>query len=568
MQQRRFLSEMAGRTAAIVSVVVVGVSFVTCGGPARTSSEIPRDLPDLVVAARSSSDGSLSPGAPFTLTVSVRNLGDGASASTKLRYYRSTDASVTTADTEVGTRALRRIGASGSAGESVELTAPSSVGTYYYGACVDAVADESDTTNNCSASVKVDVVAQSRRVDISPRSLTFEAVGDSETVTVRILDENGDEDTAAAFDWTVSSPAGGPCCAIKEVNDGLEVTMNKAGNIQVDLSSADAQSVRLQVTAYQKATTLEISTNSLSLEGDETDTLSATVKDANGHAIEGRTIYWTTSDSEVVTVEGADAGGETGATATVTAVAAGTATVTARHTVEISGTATVTVTEDQAAEGPQPPQSAEKVREFVFDFSDGVHGFVAGFADYPPAHAGSYELTSGYRTLPPPLEQQSALFISGDNHSDDLFMFFKGPIDGLARDVRYNVTVSVEIATSVPSECVGVGGAPGESVYVKAGATATEPLAVMDGKYLRMNIDVGNQSNGGTEAVVLGNVANSVICGQPSRWELKSFEAKSVPSPVSISADGRAWVLVGADSGFEAVTEIYFTQVSVTLTPE
>ena len=30
-------------------------------------------------------------------------------------------------------------------------------GTYYYGACVDAVADESDTTNNCSPSVQVTV---------------------------------------------------------------------------------------------------------------------------------------------------------------------------------------------------------------------------------------------------------------------------------------------------------------------------------------------------------------------------------------------------------------------------
>ena len=31
------------------------------------------------------------------------------------------------------------------------------MGAYYYGACVDAVTDESDTTNNCSASVQVDV---------------------------------------------------------------------------------------------------------------------------------------------------------------------------------------------------------------------------------------------------------------------------------------------------------------------------------------------------------------------------------------------------------------------------
>ena len=41
--------------------------------------------------------------------------------------------------------------------ESVDLAAPSTEGTYYYGACVDAVANEPDRTNNCSSSVRVKV---------------------------------------------------------------------------------------------------------------------------------------------------------------------------------------------------------------------------------------------------------------------------------------------------------------------------------------------------------------------------------------------------------------------------
>ena len=39
------------------------------------------------------------------------------------------------------------------------MTAPATAGAYHYGACVDAVTDESDTTNNCSSSVKVTVAA-------------------------------------------------------------------------------------------------------------------------------------------------------------------------------------------------------------------------------------------------------------------------------------------------------------------------------------------------------------------------------------------------------------------------
>ena len=204
---------------------------------------------------------------------------------------------------------------------------------------------------------------------------------------------------------------------------------------------------------------------------------------------------------------------------------------------------------------------------FSFDFSRGPQGFVAGFADYPPDHADSYELTSGYRALPSPLEPRSALFISGVNRSDDLFMFFRGSIGGLPPGARHGVTVSVEIATDTPAGCVGVGGAPGESVWIKAGATAVEPLPVREGAYLRMNVDIGNQSVGGAQAVVLGNVANSRSCEQPRQWERKSLPSRSTPAPISIPSDGRAWLLVGVDSGFESRTEIYFIRAEVTFTP-
>ena len=204
---------------------------------------------------------------------------------------------------------------------------------------------------------------------------------------------------------------------------------------------------------------------------------------------------------------------------------------------------------------------------FSFDFSRGPQGFIAGFADYPPDHADSYRLTSDYRSLPPPLESQSALFISGVNRSDDLFMFFKGPVGGLSPGARYDVTVSVEIATDTPAGCVGVGGAPGESVWIKAGAAAVEPLPVRDGSYLRMNIDIGNQSVGGTQAVVLGNIANSRSCEQSRQWERKSLQVRSTPVPIAIPSNGQAWLLFGVDSGFESRTEIYFTRAAVTLTP-
>ena len=112
---------------------------------------------DLVVRLPVVSDNSPSRRAPLTLSATVRNLGGGESAATTLRYYRSTDSTISSSDTEVGTDAVGALAAAGASPELILLTAPSTAGTYYYGACVDAVPEESDTTNNCSSSVRVDV---------------------------------------------------------------------------------------------------------------------------------------------------------------------------------------------------------------------------------------------------------------------------------------------------------------------------------------------------------------------------------------------------------------------------
>ena len=107
--------------------------------------------PDLVVDTPTVDASAPAAGARFTLSATVRNQGNGSSAATTLRYYRSTNSTITTGDTEVGTDSVFRLDASGSGDESLSLNAPSSPGAYYYGACVDSVSDESDTTNNCSA---------------------------------------------------------------------------------------------------------------------------------------------------------------------------------------------------------------------------------------------------------------------------------------------------------------------------------------------------------------------------------------------------------------------------------
>ena len=113
--------------------------------------------PDLVVQQPAVSNSTLAPGASFTLSATVRNQGAGSAAATTLRYYRSINTTISTRDTEVGTDIVGALSANQSGAESISLTAPSSPGTYYYGACVEAVTSESSSNNNCSAAVSLTV---------------------------------------------------------------------------------------------------------------------------------------------------------------------------------------------------------------------------------------------------------------------------------------------------------------------------------------------------------------------------------------------------------------------------
>ena len=104
------------------------------------------------------SDRNPAAGGAFVLSVIVGNDGTAPAPATRVRFLRSADEAITTADSEVGMVELPPISVAGRAGGLVRLSAPASGGTYYYGVCVEAVSGESETGNNCSAPVDVVVV--------------------------------------------------------------------------------------------------------------------------------------------------------------------------------------------------------------------------------------------------------------------------------------------------------------------------------------------------------------------------------------------------------------------------
>ncbi|MYF83270.1 MAG: PEP-CTERM sorting domain-containing protein [Acidimicrobiia bacterium] len=215
---------------------------------------------------------------------------------------------------------------------------------------------------------------------------------------------------------------------------------------------------------------------------------------------------------------------------------------------------------------PEVPVAHPEVVELDFSFETDADGWVVGFADLPEDYDQSiFELDGGHRALPDGLDG-SGIYLQGHNRSDDLFMYVKRQIEGLVSGASYTVSATVDLATNAPLDSIGIGGSPGQSVYVKAGASTTEPDAVPDSTgHLRMRIDKGNQSRGGTQMAVLGVVGHPDIVGDEFRR--KTLDSMDGPVVVAADAAGRVWLIVGTDSGFEGLTRLYYDRISFTLTP-
>lgn len=204
---------------------------------------------------------------------------------------------------------------------------------------------------------------------------------------------------------------------------------------------------------------------------------------------------------------------------------------------------------------------------FNFDFRQEDHGFEADFTDYPVGREEDVEFVADHRPLPPPLDDQgSALFHSGANISDDLFMYFKRRVEGLDPGTAYRATFTLEFASDIGQECtVGVGA----NVHLKAGASRVEPVGVVQDGDVRLNVDKGEQANRGEAALLLGDMRNGEPgCGEEVPFALQSRESGGENVVVTADDQGRAWLFFGSESAFESPHELFFASLRVVMRPE
>jgi len=195
-------------------------------------------------------------------------------------------------------------------------------------------------------------------------------------------------------------------------------------------------------------------------------------------------------------------------------------------------------------------------------------GFETLFLDYPDGEEDFFELSSGLSSLPEPWPLRG-MRISGNNHSDDLKMVLMRPLDGLEPETTYRVELEMQFATQEPNNCAGVGGSPGESVWLRMGAASAKPDFVIEDGFRRATLDLGNQSNPGADAMAAGDMTNGAdesLCGDPDRpWRLKRVSTSGQEFSVTSDETGRIWVYGLSDSGFEATTTWYLTEFVVRL---
>lgn len=199
--------------------------------------------------------------------------------------------------------------------------------------------------------------------------------------------------------------------------------------------------------------------------------------------------------------------------------------------------------------------------EFEYNFRESDHGWESFFTNYNKGWAEKMDLESDYQPLPEPLDTtESALYISGVNHSDDVKMLFRKQVEELKPNTTYNVQFLIRFATSVPSKCAGIGGAPGEAVKVITDASKTKPEAILDdNEYHVLNIE--HQSNAAEwyQNAIIGDIANSRECEEGPEFEIKEILSDEGHTTVTSDDSGRAWLLFGTRSGFEGRTELFYT---------
>ncbi|HEX7049318.1 MAG TPA: Ig-like domain-containing protein [Longimicrobiales bacterium] len=196
-------------------------------------------------------------------------------------------------------------------------------------------------------------------VTLTPAAATLDALGDSVVFDVTVEDANGNPIPDAEVEWsrfgdgvgTVEPDAADPSHA-RLVAEAVGIAR------VVATAGAAADTATIEVRQVAATVTLEPEEHTLNALGDVVQ-LTATVRDANGNAIPGAVIAWTSTDDGVAPVDG---------DGTVTADAVGTVDIIAAVD-EVADTASITVRQVPASITPLAPADTTLYQDSIVQFA-------------------------------------------------------------------------------------------------------------------------------------------------------------------------------------------------------
>ena len=221
------------------------------------------------------------------------------------------------------------------------------------------------TVDGISATATLTVSQVAAKVTIVPATFTLSALTDSKPFTVTLKDAR-DNAVNKAVVWTSETPS-------VATIDANGVATSAANGTAVIRAAVDGVSGTATLTVAQAAATVEVTpaTKTLVSLGD-TQQFSATVKDAKGVVVAGKTINWASDTSSVATIS---------SLGVATSVTNGTSAI--RATVEgVSGTASLTVAQAVAAIEVSPPtrtlNALNDTQQFAATVRDAKGNAIAG----------------------------------------------------------------------------------------------------------------------------------------------------------------------------------------------
>ncbi|MYD15037.1 MAG: Ig domain-containing protein [Gemmatimonadetes bacterium] len=205
-------------------------------------------------------------------------------------------------------------------------------------------------------------------VTVAPATASLSSLGETVQLGATVRDQNGDVMTGAPVRWASGDEAVASVDA-----DGL-VTAGANGMATITATSGTASGTA-SVTVAQAPAAVAVTPGSVTLAAvGETAQFSATVQDANGHAVAGAALSWASEDEAVATVD---------ANGLVTAVANGTATITATSG-SLSGSGTATVMQEAAGATVAPDSvhltAAGETAQFTAQVTDANGHVIDGAA--------------------------------------------------------------------------------------------------------------------------------------------------------------------------------------------